>query len=247
MGGQSIDAAPRNVAYVPGTGPGTGRTAQRVAGSWGGLNQYYALKDRSRPAWANPRGILGMGNSAEEEGRVSTNAGLMWNPNQGAYVQDTLYNRTTGYGSQRNPYSSRTMMQYDEGEGPQQPAMTEPQQRWAQKAQEKMSGVGALGKVGEKMESINPMMGWLNKIGNAAASTFGAKASGAQNPYLGTREQNIANAKAAGEFEGIRNKYNEANKRGSLRMEEAGNITQDPKALSDIQREEYQLRRGITP
>lgn len=241
MGGQRIDARPRNVAYDPMTGPGTGRTAQRQMGSFGGLNNYYALQDRNRPAFADPRGIHGMGNSAEERSRNLTNQGLMFNPHAGGYVPDTLYNRTSGY---QNPYFG--------GDAQGAPSLTEPQQRWANKAQEKMSGVGALGKIGEKMSSINPAMGqlgWLSKIAGAASNVMGGAPTLGQNPYSGSREQNIANAKAAGEFDAVRNKYNAANKGGSLSMDENGTIVQDPAAFAKIKGEERALQRGsfVTP
>ena len=53
------------------------------------------------------------------------------------------------------------------------------------------------------------------------------------NPYSGTRAQNIENAKAAGEFEGIRKDYNQRNKTTGHSMNENGDI--DYNAANNLQ------------
>lgn len=208
---QRTMGAPRNVAYMPGTGPSTGRTAQRLAGSFGGLNEFYALQDRSRPAFADPRGIYGLGPSAQEEGRRSTQAGLIYNPYMGGYLPDTMYSRTMG------SRGAGTVPNVQ----PQPPQMTDQQMEWAQKAQAGKSGSDVLGKMGEKMAGFT---GSGSMLGSAARTAFAAgnaamnAASGSptfassQNPYFsGTRAQNIENAKAAGEFENVQDAFNDRN------------------------------------
>ncbi len=161
FGGKRIDARPRNVEYEEGTGPGTGRTARRVdPGMGGGLDSHFlAQRYKDMPM-----------SQISSFANTMRGRGMMYNPYAGTYQNDSMYNRSgAGYG--REP------------QGPQ----TEPQMQWAQKAQEKQSGAGALGKVGEKMASMNPptggmmgSLGWLPKIAQAATS---GGFFGGSNPY----------------------------------------------------------------
>ena len=220
--GRRIDARPRNVEYEEGTGPGTGRTARRVdPGMGGGLDSHFlAQRYKDMPM-----------SQISSFANTMRGRGMMYNPYAGTYQNDSMYNRSgAGYG--REP------------QGPQ----TEPQMQWAQKAQEKQSGAGALGKIGEKMANVNPMFGAgmqaVETAANAAVRpTFSA------NPYAGTRSQNIANAKTAGLFDKIRADYNKKNEAAGMVMDEEGNITRDPAVAARDRAAEKsmmdQFRRGV--
>ena len=239
-----IDARPSNVAYDPTTGTGTGRTARRSMGSFSGLNNYYALQDRTQPAFASRDGIYGMGPSAEEESRVATRAGLMYNPNAGAYVPDTLYNRTTGY---QNPYSRFGAMQVNQPqEGATKPSLTPQQQEWADAAKAKSEGnamptAGSL--ISHFLSSLTRALGrGMQQAGEAKA----ASSTIAPNPYSGTREQNIANAKAAGKFDQVMNDYNAKYGPMGYTMNEKGEINRDMDKLKRDLADEKRLKRGET-
>ena len=152
----------------------------------------------------------------QREAREASRRGLMYNRNTGGWVDDTMGNRSAM--ANANPYAQRGLQAGD----PQMPPMTEPQMEWARKAQEKQTGVGALGKVGEKMDSLNQSAPAVT-----LPSTSGAMAN--SNPYAGTRQQNIANAKAAGEFDNIKADYNRKNNKYGMVMDDEGNIVRDPK------------------
>lgn len=206
----AIDARPRNVQYQEGTGPRTGLTARRVdPGMGGGLDAFY-MSQRYKDL---PMSMI------NREANIRRGQGMMYNPYTGTYQRDSMYNRS-GFGFGREPVGD---MQ------PQAPAMTEPQQEWARLAQEKQSGAGALGKIGENMANVNvnPMFGaGVQTIGTAMNAA--SKPSFTANPYAGTRSQNIANAKAAGMFDKIRADYNKKNEATGMVMDEEGNITRDP-------------------
>ena len=138
----AIDARPRNVQYQEGTGPRTGLTARRVDPGMGGGLGLFDLSQRYKDL---PISML------SREANIRRNQGMMYNPYTGTFQRDSMYNRS-GFGFGREPVGD---MQ------PQAPAMTEPQQEWARLAQEKQSGAGALGKIGEKMANVNviPMFG----------------------------------------------------------------------------------------
>lgn len=200
-----IDAGTRNDMLQFGTGPGTGRTGIPMAGSFGGLNEFYALQDRSRPAFADPRTPFGFGPSAQEEGRRSTQAGLIYNPYMGGYLPDTMYTRTMG---------SRGM-----GTVPnvQPPQMTDQQMEWARKAQAGKSGSDVLGKMGEKMAGFSRPPGMLGSAFSVAQTAANAAPSRLPefsfsqggNPYANTRAQNFQNMlDAGGDFAQIRQDYN---------------------------------------
>lgn len=215
FGGRRINARPRNVEYEEGTGPGTGRTARRVdpsvgssagnrsANLGGGLDAFYlAQRDKTRS----------MGD-INREASIGREQGLMYNPLLKGYQSNSMYNRNP----QTNPYFQQS----------QTSPMTEPQQEWARLAQEKQSGAGALGKIGEKMANVNPMFGAgmqavETAVNAAVRPTFSA------NPYAGTRSQNIANAKAAGMFDKVRADYNKKNEATGMVMDQDGNITKNP-------------------
>lgn len=214
------------------TGPGTGRTAQRLMGSFGGLNNYYALQDRTRPAFAQHGGIYGMGSSAEEESRLATRAGLMFNPNAGGYVNDTLYNRTSGY---QNPYSRFGGMPVNQPqEGAAKPSLTPQQQEWA-------DAVGA-----KSTQSPTPTGGIGESAFGPSAASLMTKTPMAANPYSGTREQNIANAKAAGKFGQVMADYNAKYGKMGYTMNEQGGISRDMGKLGRDLADEKRLQRGET-
>jgi hypothetical protein len=224
-GGSPIYAGSRNQQRIPGTGRETGTTSRLLGDAPSGLNAFYlAQRDKTRP-WAD----------IEREGRIGNQMGLMFNPRMGGYQNDSMYNRSfTG----SNPYPIQ----------PQEPTMTEPQQEWARLAQEKQSGAGALGKIGEKMANVNPMFGAgmqavETAVNAAVRPTFSA------NPYAGTRSQNIANAKAAGMFDKVRADYNKKNEATGMVMDEEGNITRDPAVAAKDRAAEKSMmdnfRRGV--
>jgi hypothetical protein len=174
------------------------------------------------------------------EANIRRNQGMMYNPYTGTYQRDSMYNRS-GYGYGREPLGD---MQ------PQAPSFTEPQMEWARLAQEKQSGAGALGKIGEKMANVNtnPMFGaGMQAVGNAVNAAAGP--SFAANPYAGTRSQNIANAKAAGMFDKIRAEYNKKNEALGRVMDKDGNISRIPAVDAKNRSEEKSmmsdLRRGV--
>ena len=174
------------------------------------------------------------------EANIRRNQGMMYNPYTGTYHRDSMYNRS-GYGYGREPLGD---MQ------PQAPSFTEPQMEWARLAQEKQSGAGALGKIGEKMANVNtnPMFGaGMQAVGNAVNAAAGP--SFAANPYAGTRSQNIANAKAAGMFDKVRADYNKKNEATGMVMDEEGNITRDPAVAAKDRAAEKSMmdnfRRGV--
>lgn len=214
------------------TGPGTGRPAQRLMGSFGGLNNFHALQDRTRPAFASRDGIYGMGPSAEEESRVATRAGLMYNPNVGGYVNDTLHNRTTGY---QNPYSRFGAMPVNQPqEGAAKPLLTPQQQEWA-------DAVGA-----KSTQSPTPTGGIGESAFGPSAASLMTKTPMAANPYSGTREQNIANAKAAGKFGQVMADYNAKYGKMGYTMNEQGGISRDMGKLGRDLADEKRLQRGET-
>lgn len=229
--GRRIDARPRNVEYEEGTGPGTGRTARRVdPGMGGGLDAFY-MSQRYKDL---PMSMI------NREANIRRSQGMMYNPYTGTYQRDSMYNRS-GFGFGRESVGD---MQ------PQAPSMTEPQQEWARLAQEKQSGAGALGKMGEKMANVNvnPMFGaGLQAIGTAMNAA--SKPSFTANPYAGTRAQNIANAKAAGMFDKVRADYNKKNEATGMVMDEEGNITRDPAVAAKDRAAEKSMmdnfRRGV--
>lgn len=233
FGGKRIDARPRNVSYIPGTGSGTGLLARRQGDAPTGLNAHYlAQRDKTRSMA-----------DINREASIGNQLGLLYNPNLGGYLNDSMYNRS-GMGYQ-NPYAGMGQ--------PQVPAMTEPQMEWARKAQEKQSGAGALGKIGEKMANVSAptsgmmgSLGWLPKIAQAATSAGSLTEA---NPYAGTRSQNIANAKAAGMFDKVRADYNKKNEATGMVMDEEGNITRDPAVAAKDRAAEKSMmdnfRRGV--
>jgi len=227
------NARPRNVDYDPETGTGTGRTARRKdPGMGGGLDAHYmAQRYKDMPM-----------SMINREANIRRGQGMMYNPYSGTYQRDSMYNRS-GFGYGRG----------EEYQQPQAPAMTEPQMEWARKAQEKQTGAGALGKIGEKMANMSApssglmgSLGWLPKIGAAA---LGAGASPAPNPYMSARQQNIANAKEAGEFDTVRADYNKRNEGTGMVMDEEGNISRNPAVAAKNLAEEKAMmsdfNRGI--
>ena len=208
----AIDARPRNVQYQEGTGPRTGLTSRRVdPGMGGGLDAFY-MSQRYKDL---PMSMI------NREANIRRGQGMMYNPYTGTYQRDSMYNRS-GFGFGREPVGD---MQ------PQAPSMTEPQQEWARLAQEKQSGAGALGKMGEKMGLAD------SAFGPSAASLTTSATGGfaGANPYAGTRAQNIANAKAAGMFDKVRDEFNKQNDRpgGSWMSEEGSIYTTDAKGEID--------------
>lgn len=223
FGGSKIYAGSRSNSIVPGTGSGTGFTGRKQGDAPTGLNAFYlAQRDKTRSMA-----------DINREASLGNQLGLLYNPNLGGYLNDSMYNRS-GMGYQ-NPYAGM--------EQPQTPAMTEPQMEWARKAQEKQTGAGALGKMGEKMAAVGPYRAGYNFP--SKQPSIQAQVAPAPNPYMSARQQNIANAKAAGEFDKIQAEYNERNKASGLVMDSNGNITRSPEAYAKIKQEERDLNRGM--
>jgi len=243
FGGKRIDARPRNVEYEEGTGPGTGRTARRVdPGMGGGLDAFY-LSQRYKDL---PMSMI------NREANIRRGQGMMYNPYSGTYQRDSMYNRSgLGYGRGEMPQAQAQPQQ------PQQPAMSSQQQEWARMAAEKQgasANVGATGGamqgLGKSMTGFNPMFGaGMQAAGAALNAASTGKSPTTPNPYLGTREQNIANAKAAGQFDKVRADYNKKNEATGMVMDEEGNITRNPEiAAKDRAAEKTMmsnLRRGV--
>lgn len=236
---RGIDAGTRNFLLRPGTGPGTGFTGRPLAGSFGGLNQYKFLQDRSRRAFADPTIPFGMGQSAEEMGRRATSAGLIYRPDLGGFLPDNMYTRTMGTSS-RVPNVQ-----------PEPPRMTDQQMEWAQKAQAGKSGSDVLGKMGEKMAGFSRPPGMLGSAFNVAQTAANAVTknmpqfsfSQGGNPYSGTRAQNFQNMLDAGEdFSRIRSDYNREAAGTGYSMGDGktmGRITYNP-AANTLGREQLQ-------
>ena len=227
FGGKRIDARPRNVSYIPGTGSGTGLLARRQGDAPTGLNAFYlAQRDKTRSMA-----------DINREASIGNQLGLLYNPNLGGYLNDSMYNRS-GMGYQ-NPYAGMGQ--------PQAPAMTEPQMEWARKAQEKQTGAGALGKMGEKMAAVGPYRAGYNFP--SKQPSLQDQVAPAPNPYMSARQQNIANAKEAGEFDKVRADYNKRNEGTGMVMDEEGNISRDPtiaaKNLAEEKAMMSDFNRGI--
>jgi hypothetical protein len=241
--GRRIDARPRNVEYEEGTGPGTGRTARRVdPGMGGGLDAFY-LSQRYKDL---PMSMI------NREANIRRGQGMMYNPYSGTYQRDSMYNRSgLGYGRGEMPQAQAQPQQ------PQQPAMSSQQQEWARMAAEKQganANVGATGGamqgLGKSMTGFNPMFGaGMQAAGAALNAASTGRSPTTPNPYLSTREQNIANAKAAGQFDKVRADYNKKNEATGMVMDEEGNITRSPEiAAKDRAAEKTMmsnLKRGV--
>lgn len=229
FGGKRIDARPRNVDYDPETGPGTGRTARRIdPGMGGGLDAHYmAQRYKDMPM-----------SMINREANIRRGQGMMYNPYSGTYQRDSMYNRS-GFGYGREPETGMGQ--------PQAPAMTEPQMEWARKAQEKQTGAGALGKMGEKMAAVGPYRAGYNFP--SKQPSLQAQVAPTPNPYMSARQQNIANAKAAGEFDKIQAEYNKRNEGTGMVMDKEGNISRDPAVAAKNLAEEKAMmsdfNRGI--
>jgi len=225
----AIDARPRNVQYQEGTGPGTGRTARRIdPGMGGGLDAHYmAQRYKDMPM-----------SMINREANIRRGQGMMYNPYSGTYQRDSMYNRS-GFGYGREPETGMGQ--------PQAPAMTEPQMEWARKAQEKQTGAGALGKMGEKMAAVGPYRAGYNFP--SKQPSLQDQVAPAPNPYMSARQQNIANAKAAGMFDKVRADYNKKNEATGMVMDEEGNITRDPAVAAKDRAAEKSMmdnfRRGV--
>lgn len=234
--GNRIDA--RAGASMPGTGPGTGKTSVPMGRGFGGVNNFWALQNRSLPAFQNPHsGVpFGLGNSAQEIGARMTQAGNLLLPD-GRYVPDTMYTRTMG------------------SMGPQQNAAIQPQgpnpdqMRWAQafaNAQQapaglavpnQMGGNSLLGAVG-----LNPLTG----AGQSPSSFKGFSGAPTQTapPTNFSRAALIEGAKKSGEFKDIMSAYNRNAQGTGYRMDQYGNInplskTADDQGTSPFAREVY--------
>lgn len=232
-----IDAGTPNVELLPGTGPGTGKTGVSWRTKPGGLDEFYLMQqDKTRPL-----------EDIRREAGTAGSMGLMYNPRLGGYQNRGIYNQTTGW-QQTQPQQPQQ---------PQQPAMSSQQQEWARMAAEKQgasANVGATGGamqgLGKSMTGFNPMFGaGMQAAGTALNTASIARPSYTPNPYLGTRAQNIANAKAAGQFDKVRADYNKKNEATGMVMDEEGNITRSPEiAAKDRAAEKTMmsnLKRGV--
>ena len=214
------DAGTPNVELLPGTGPGTGKTGVSWRTKPGGLDEFYLMQeDKTRPL-----------EDIRREAGTAGSMGLMYNPRLGGYQNRGIYNQTTGW-QQTQPQQF------------QQPAMSSQQQEWARMASERQRvGAGPMGGMDQSSQGIG-----ASAFGPSAASMV--RPSYIPNPYLGTRAQNIANAKAAGQFDKVRADYNKKNEAAGLVMDEEGNITRNPEiAAKDRAAEKTMmsnLRRGV--
>lgn len=210
------DAGTPNVELLPGTGPGTGKTGVSWRTKSGGLDEFYLMQqDKTRPL-----------EDIRREAGTAGSMGLMYNPRLGGYQNRGIYNQTTSW-------------QQTQPQQPQQPSMTSQQQEWARMAAERQgAGARTMGGMDQSSQGIG-----ASAFGPSAASMV--RPSYTPNPYLGTREQNIANAKAAGQFDKVRADYNKKNEATGLVMDEEGNITRSPEAYSKIKQEERDLARGM--
>ena len=139
---------------------------------------------------------------AEKKSVENQEKGETFHPGVRMNIKDTDYNRRhwsnpdTGYSSIPGQNTQ-----------PSKPVLTEQQKRWADIANQKNSQPAPFKGMPYRMPAKNE--------GVAKSTT---------NPYSGTRAQNIENAKAAGEFEGIRKDYNQWNKTTGHSMNENGDI-----------------------
>ena len=164
---------------------------------FGGLNEHYI---RQNLKGASPQVI-------DELAQEARKAGVLINQ-QGQRTADTWANRgMTSRAAAVNPYQKTATPT----SGP-----TDAQRRWfnvasrqGSQASEVPSGAAA-GSLGSAMGGSG-----LSLPSRAAAA----------NPY--TRAGNIANAKAAGEFDEVRAAYNRDNAAQGYSMDEAGNISED--------------------
>lgn len=215
-----IDAGTPNVELLPGTGPGTGKTGVSWRTKPGGLDEFYLMQqDKTRPL-----------EDIRREAGTAGSMGLMYNPRLGGYQNRGIYNQTTGW-------------QQTQPQQPQQPSMTSQQQEWARMAAERQgAGARTMGGMDQSMQGIG-----ASAFGPSAASMV--RPSYTPNPYLGTREQNIANAKAAGQFDKVRADYNKKNEATGMVMDEEGNITRNPEIAAKNRAAEKtmmsNLRRGV--
>jgi hypothetical protein len=229
FGGSKIYAGSRSNSIVPGTGSGTGFTGRRYdPGMGGGLDSFY-MAQRYKDL---PMSMI------NREANIRRGQGMMYNPYSGTYQRDSMYNRS-GFGYGREPETGMGQ--------PQAPAMTEPQMEWARKAQEKQTGAGALGKMGDKMAAVGPYRAGYNFP--SKQPPLQDQVVQAPNPYMSARQQNIANAKAAGEFDKIQAEYNKRNEGTGMVMDKEGNISRDPaiaaKNLAEEKAMMSDFNRGI--
>ena len=91
--------------------------------------------------------------------------------------------------------------------------------RWADVADKGRIGDNTAAKIGGLMSNLPGVFG---SIGGALASA--GKGWQQVNPYAGTRAQNIENAKAAGEFDAIKDAYNRDAVGSGYRMDDNGTI-----------------------
>jgi hypothetical protein len=186
------------------------------------------------------------------EANIRRGQGMMYNPYSGTYQRDSMYNRSgLGYGRGEMPQAQAQTQQ------PQQPSMSSQQQEWARMAAEKQgasANVGATGGamqgLGKSMTGFNPMFGaGMQAAGAALNAASSGRSPTTPNPYLSTREQNIANAKAAGQFDKVRANYNKKNEATGMVMDEEGNITRSPEIAAKNRAAEKtmmsNLKRGV--
>lgn len=227
--------------------PTAKRGPEKIHG-FGGLNQFYALQEKGLPAFEDPRRPTV---SASEMARRASNQMLMLGPG-GTQVADSTANRlnprrfdngpqqSPSRVSQMNPHLRGTQTTTDQygnrlakGElntpvssGRNERGFTPDQQRWADTAATKSATTAAA--QGALRGATNPLM----------AKT--PMAPSASNPYSGTREQNVANARASGEFGKVRDEYNSANSARGYSMDVRGDIVEDPKKQAAFNRSQLQ-------
>ena len=165
---------------------------------FGGLNEHYI---RQNLKGASPQVI-------DELAQEARKAGILIDA-QGGRHPDTWANRgmTTSRAAAANPYQKTATPTS---------GLTDAQRRWFNVASRQGSQASEVPS-GAAAGSLGSAMG-------GSGLSLPSRASAA-NPY--TRAGNIANAKAAGEFDEVRAAYNRDNAAQGYSMDEAGNISED--------------------
>ena len=182
--------------------------------SFGGLNEFYLRQQNDDPNMDIDRAAQKINKS----GDIITK--------DGRRVPDTMRNRGYSSRSDQNPY--------DRPQGP-----TPDQQRWADKAAASKLEAGD----GQMPGPANNTDG-LDEYGEEPANEASPKPTrAAANPYF-SRAGNIENAKASGEFDSVRDKYNADSEGSGYRMDENGTInplskTDDGTGTSPYARERF--------
>lgn len=206
----SVDSRGREVNAL-GQHKTVGYSPKRTpARSFGGLNEHYIRQnyDGSREA-------------IDEAAQEARKSGVLISKD-GQRMADTWKNRGYSSRADQNPYAQ-----------PQGP--TPDQQRWADKAAAnkleagdgQMPNPDGLDEYGEEPAPATTSTSILQPskvVGGVVQPAVVGTTRASQNPYF-SRAGNIENAKAAGEFDSVRDKYNADSEGSGYRMDENGTIT----------------------